>query len=280
MQLNIRIKNKRILRKAASRPGRINVALDPKFFEYLKDRHLRFLNRGYGRERPWCALLGKNEDGVVKKLVKLYPTSSDGVGCWNMPAISPGTFTDTAIKLAKRGLMIAGLVRIGKFHLKESESIRGISMKEFARQAPKFFVMSFGLEGLSIESYSLKVKKLIEHGWYVKEGGMNHGKTNVSRRDFRSRKVQKAGEGDVRETDRASSRSRAQQGDDTSRVSEQETTEFHVSNSGEQEFGRSRLRPSRGGHSDNDIESQRGNVSQEETAAEEDWSRFKDLFIE
>lgn len=211
--------------------GRQNIAFQENVFQFMIDRHKWFLNKheSDSRNRPWCALLGADENGVVKRLIKLYPHAG---GCWNMPDIEVDVFADTAVKLAERGYHIVGLVRIGKFNL-GNDGARGPSLKEFGQMAPKFFVVSIGLQGMNIESWDVKGKKVITHGWKIQKGGQDEKNECVS--DEGANESGRTDSGNVRKTDGAGGLRGAEQSNDSGRVSEQKANRVQLHGSGKQE---------------------------------------------
>lgn len=91
---------------------------------------------------PWQYILGKDENGEIKDMLRLEPRFKDG--CQNMTSIHGGIMAKAMQELIKRGCTICGIARVGLFDVK-NDFERGVSLQQLQRSAPDMYVFSFGV---------------------------------------------------------------------------------------------------------------------------------------
>lgn len=145
--------------------GRMIVLIDNDVWGEMKKIRDEYINGDY-QEYPWCGLLGKDVFGHVRKIIHINRV--DVGGCEEMPDLDVNMLSNAATTLAYEGLCLSGVVRVGNFQIervRSNDSGRGESLADFHSIAPDFYIISFAMNGVFVETWNGRSK--LQHGYKV-----------------------------------------------------------------------------------------------------------------
>lgn len=206
------------------------------------------------RNCPYAALVGTNAKGVIKLIVKV-DDGIEGKGCMWMPELTTDMMIDAAVKFAKYGLAINGLVRVGRFQKESAGASRsGPALRNLTNNYPDFFIISVGVDGMMIEGRNKESGRVIPHGWKILTGGGQNGHAKERKRVGRAR----SNPSDVRPSDGAAENGGAETAPNHRSVPEVEGHGVRQLDPGQQESSEPGLHPAEPRHSQPVAESGQG----------------------
>lgn len=113
------------------------------------DKHEYYIS---GVRFPFSYILGKDKDNIIRGIVKLVPADNPG-GCYYMMTISADGMAGATLILAKRGLTICGIARVGRFDPHNTKE-RGSSLSDMGKEAANSYVISISTayKGIVVEN--------------------------------------------------------------------------------------------------------------------------------
>lgn len=251
----------KMLKGTSPRSSRIVRIYSP-LFDYLEERWK--VKQGEHRDNPFVYGLGKDESGMLRYMTHIVGTS----GCWHMPNLEVSAMTAAAVRMAKMGASINGIVRIGKFNLYR-EGGRGNEISDLTTFAPGFLILSIGNDDVNVETKFDEVKNRVRLSYIVIDKEVGNEQSNGSAVGIAVNEPSNRGHRrDVREVGRPSGQGAPDEGNHDQRVSEQAPDEVFPVSPRQPSNRRDGIRAEARRHRDNGDEVRRRKVALDFTDAE------------
>lgn len=124
----------------------------------LLDRAYKLANRVHNRRNDYCDVyMAGAKNGIIRIM---EPLKRDG-GCRWMPEFEQETLTNMMVKMMTRGYDCVGFIRLFKGNKITSGMPLGPVLHQMSSNAPGFFMLTFGVDGVDVATREVSGDKLI-----------------------------------------------------------------------------------------------------------------------